>query len=94
MTTASARIPVLMTPLEQDRVVKKAEEAGMKTSQFMRLAAKYYQPDKDEEALSAMIDQMNISTSNISNTITKTLKFVDKSNKRIAKMEAEAKIGL
>ncbi len=92
MATATERIPVLITSLEKKRIVNKAKKAGMKTSQFMRLAAESYQPDKDEEALSSMIDQMNIATANASKSIDGALKFVELSNKRIDKMEAEAKI--
>ena len=89
-TTATERIPVLMTPAEKNKVVAKARKAGMKTSQFMRLAAESYQPGKDEEALSAMIDQMNELTDNASSAIDKALRFVALSNKRIEMMEQEA----
>lgn len=90
MSTATARIPVLMTPSEKRRVVAKAKKAGMKTGQFMRLAAEGYQPDEDENALIAMIEQMNRSTDNASKAIDDALEFVSASNKRILKMEAEA----
>ena len=75
MTTATARIPVLMTPTEKKRVVKKAEKAGIPTSQFMRQAAENYQPNKDDEALSAMLDQMNLATDNMSRSIDDCLSY-------------------
>lgn len=90
MSTATERVPVLMTPSEKKAIVRKAERAGMKTSQFMRIAAENYQPGKDEEALSAMIDQMNDSTANASKAIDNALRFVNKSNKRIHRMEMAA----
>ncbi len=87
---ATERVPVLMTPVEKKRVVAKAKKAGLKTSEFMRLAASNYQPDNDESALETMIDQMNSATDNASKAIDEALAAVAVSNKRIAKMEAKA----
>ncbi|MCP4489727.1 MAG: hypothetical protein GY820_20790 [Gammaproteobacteria bacterium] len=91
MSLATARIPVLMTPDEKKGIVKKAEKAGMPTSQFMRLAAENYQPSKDDEALSVMLEEMNVATSNMNRSIDNCLAYVEESNKRIALMELEAK---
>jgi len=88
---ATERVPVLMTPVEKKRVVAKAKKAGLKTSEFMRLAASNYQPNDDEIALSNMIDQMNQVTANTSKVIDKALASVAASNKRISKMEAKAR---
>jgi len=88
---ATERVPVLMTPVEKKRVVAKAKKAGLKTSEFMRLAASNYQPDNDESALETMIDQMNSATDNASKAIDEALTAVAASNKRIAKMEAKAR---
>jgi len=92
MAAASERIPVLMTPIEKKRVVAKAKKAGLKTSEFMRLAALNYQPQDDETALAVMIDQMNSITDNTSKVIEKTLAAVAVSNKRIAIIEAKSRI--
>ena len=88
---ATERIPVLMTPVEKTRIVAKAKKAGMKTSEFMRLAAEAYEPGEDEKALVSMINEMNKATANASKSIDEALAFVAASNKRISKMEAEAK---
>ena len=88
---ATERIPVLMTPVEKTRIVAKAKKAGMKTSEFMRLAAEDYEPGEDEKALVSMINAMNKATANASKSIDEALAFVAASNKRISKMEAEAK---
>ena len=88
---ATERVPVLMTTVEKKQVVARAKKAGLKTSEFMRLAASNYQPDSDEKALEAMINQMNTATDNTSKVIDKTLTLVAASNKRIAAMEAKAK---
>ena len=88
---ATERVPVLMTAVEKKRVVAKAKKAGLKTSEFMRLAASNYQPNSDEKALEAMIEQMNKATDNTSKVIDKALASVLASNKRIIKMEAAAR---
>ncbi len=69
----------------------KAKKAGMKTSEFMRLAAEDYEPGDNEKALVSMINEMNKATANASKSIDEALAFVAASNKRISKMEAEAK---
>ena len=88
---ATERVPVLMTAVEKKRVVAKAKKAGLKTSEFMRLAASNYQPNSDEKALEAMIEQMNKATDNTSKVIDKAHASVLASNKRIIKMEAAAR---
>ncbi len=80
---ATERIPVLMTPEEKSRIVIKARRAGMKTSQFMRVAAEQYQPGEDEKTLEAMIEQMNRSTERAERAIDAALDFVEQSNRRI-----------
>ncbi len=87
---ATERVPVLMTPEEKTRIVNKARRAGMKTSQFMRVAAEQYQPSEDEAALAAMIEQMNRLTDSASRAIDKALDFVEQSNRRIEAMEQAA----
>lgn len=89
MANATERVPVLMTPDEKNRIVAKAKKAGMKTSQFMRLAAERYQPSEDEDALAAMIEQMNRLTDNAARAIDEALDFVEASNQRIAAMERQ-----
>lgn len=91
MSTATARIPVMVTPIQKESFVKKATQAGMPTSEFMREAAENYQPSKDDEALSAMLEEMNIATDNMNRSIDYCLNYVEESNQRIAKMELEAK---
>ena len=90
---ATERVPVLMTPVEKKRVVAKAKKAGLKTSEFMRLAASNYQPVEDEKGIETLISQMDNATRNIGKSIDKALASVAASNKRIAKMEAKARRG-
>lgn len=88
---ATARVPVLMTPAEKKRVVAKAKKAGLKTSEYMRMAAESYQPEEDLMALEAMIGEMNKATKNAGLAIDSALSFVAESNKRIEIMEEEAR---
>jgi len=46
MATATARVPVLMTQAEKERIVKKAIEAGLSTGEYMRRAADSFHPDE------------------------------------------------
>ncbi len=80
-----------MTPEEKKTVVAKAKKAGMKTGEFMRLAARNYEPGDNENLLDAMIDQMNRATANASRSIDRALSFVAKSNMRIENMEKAAR---
>ncbi len=91
MATATERVPVLMSPAEKQAVIAKAKRYGLTTGEFMRRAADGYELPADEEALSAMIDEMNKATASAEKEIDSALRFVTASNKRIAKMEAEAK---
>jgi hypothetical protein len=88
MAAATERVPVLMTPAEKKRLVAKAVKAGMKMSEFMREAAAAYQPGEEDEALGAMIEQMNIATDSTGEAIDRAIEFVSESNKRIEQMEA------
>ncbi|MCP5016332.1 MAG: hypothetical protein GY938_13830 [Ketobacter sp.] len=46
---------------------------------------------KDDEALSVMLDEMDVATGNMNKSIDNCLAYVEESNKRIALMEFEAK---
>jgi len=91
MATATERVPVLMTPAAKKQVVSRAKKIGITTAEYMRRAAEGYRPDTDDRALEAMIDEMNLASKNAEKAIDDALKFVTKSNKRIASMEANAK---
>ena len=91
MATATERVPVLMTPAEKKHVVSKAKEIGVTTAEFMRRAASGYQPENDDRALEAMIDEMNRASENAGKAIDDALSFVTKSNNRIARMESKVK---
>jgi hypothetical protein len=91
MATATERVPVLMTPAEKKFVVSRAKKIGITTGEYMRRAAEGYQPDTDNQALEAMIDEMNRASENAEKAIDDALEFIAKSNRRITRMEAKVK---
>lgn len=91
MATATERVPVLMTLEEKKRIVSKAKNIGITTAEYMRRAAEDYQPDNNDRALEAMIDEMNRASTSAENPIDEALGFVAESNKRIARLESKVK---
>ena len=87
MSTATERIPILVTSQEKERIVKRASEAGLSTGEFLRRAAASFSPDDDAEMLLGMIDQMIKTTAKASAAIDDAMQFVDASNKRMALLE-------
>ena len=87
-TTATARVPVLMTETEKTRLVKRAKQAGLSTGEYMRRAAAAFRPDEEDEVLEGLINQMAQATERAEQAIDDALTFVVASNQRIAAMEA------
>ena len=95
MTNIKKRLSVLVTSSEKSQIRKRAKEAGLPLSEFIRVAAKYYVPaEKIEEvvALNFMIDEMNKATERAEKAIDEMIQYVDASNRRISKLEDEHKI--
>lgn len=90
MATATERVSVLMTPAEKKRIVTKARKTGVSVGEYIRRATEGYRALMDEQALEAMIGQMNQASESAEKAIDDTLNFVTESNRRIAKMEAES----
>lgn len=88
MTTATARVPVLMTKEDKVQIARKAKKAGMSVGEYLRRAGKSFNPSEDGEALEAMIDQMLKATERADQAIEEALTFVEASNQRIAEMES------
>jgi hypothetical protein len=91
MSTASARIPVLVTPREKVVIEQKARAAGLSVGEYLRRAARSFTPSEDENALNAMIGQMLKTTGQANRAIDDALAFVEASNSRIAAMEKKRK---
>ena len=89
MTTATQRIPVLVTPAEKKQIARMAKDAGLSMGEYFRRAATAFLPSEDEKLLEGMIEQMNKTTAQANAAIDDALAFVEASNKRIAAMEHE-----
>lgn len=87
MTTATQRIPVLVTAAEKGIIAKRAKEAGLSMGEFLRRAAESFSPSEDDKILEAMIDQIYKTTAQANAAIDQALAFVEASNKRIEAME-------
>lgn len=92
MTTATARVPVLMTAKEKAQIARKAKEAGISMGEYLRRAAESFRPSEDDKTLEAMIDQMLKATERADQAIEEALAFVEASNRRIVAMEAQRKV--
>ena len=90
MTTASERIPVLVTAAEKEKISKAAKLAGLSMGEFLRRAAASFRPMEDEKLLEGLIDQMNKATARASAAIDRALELVEASNRRITAMESKA----
>lgn len=90
MTTATQRIPVLVTSAEKSQIAKMAKDSGLSMGEFLRRAASSFRPSEDDKMLEGMIEQMNKTTAQASAAIDEALAYVDASNKRIAAMEKKA----
>ena len=91
MTTATERIPVLVTPAEKKQIARKAKTAGLSMGEFLRRAAASFHPSEDDQVLEGMIGQMVKTTARASAAIDEALAFVEASNKRIKSLEAKRK---
>ncbi|HEB97054.1 MAG TPA: hypothetical protein ENI96_11565 [Sedimenticola thiotaurini] len=87
MATATARVPVLMTREEKERIVKRAMEAGLSTGEFMRRAAASFRPDEQDQLLEGLIEQMLQATDRAERAIDDAIAFVEESNRRIQALE-------
>ena len=89
MTTATQRIPVLVTAAEKARIAKMAKGTGLSMGEFLRRAAASFSPSQDDAAIEGMIGQMLKTTKAANRALDDALAYVEQSNKRIAAMEAK-----
>jgi len=91
MATATARIPVLVTNAQKERIAKMAQASGLTMGEFLRRAADSYNPREDDELLEGLINQVLKTTEKASLAIDDALAFVAASQERIEKIEADAR---
>lgn len=89
MATATQRIPVLVTTAEKLRIAKMAKDTGLSMGEFLRRSAASFSPSQDDAAIESMIAQMLKATKASNQALDDVLAYVERSNKRIALMEAK-----
>lgn len=92
MPTATERVSVLMTPAEKKRVARRAQKAGISLGEYVRRAACAFSTEDDNEPLTGLLTQVERSTGAASAAIDDALAYVEASNRRIATMEAAARV--
>lgn len=90
MTTATERIPVLVTPDEKGRIARMAKAAGLSMGEYLRRAAASFRPAEDDRMLEGMIEQMNKTSAAAGAAIDRALAYVESSNRRLAALERKA----
>lgn len=91
---ATERIPVFVTAPEKRRIARKAKAAGLSRGEFLRRAADSYRTSEDDKMLEGLLDQVVKTTARASAAVDRALIFIERSNKRIAKMDKERTFGL
>lgn len=91
MTTATERIPVLVTKIDKRRFEKKAKRLGFRSvGDFARQAMTRFNPESAEEenAFDALLTNVKDGTRKTERSIDQTLKACDASNQRMATLDA------
>lgn len=86
MSTATERIPVLVTKAQKQRLTARAKAAGLSTGEFLRRAGEGYSPSEDEALLEGLLNQVAKTTKQAEKAIDDALAYVAASEKRLAKL--------
>ena len=87
MTTATERIPVLVTKKQKAILVTRAKSAGLSMGEFLRRAGENYSPSEDEVLLDGLLNQVAKSTIKASAAIDDAMAFVAASEKRMQQLK-------
>lgn len=90
MSTATERIPVLVTKAQKQRLTARAKAAGLSTGEFLRRAGEGYSPSEDEAMLDGLMSQVIKTTQQAEKAIDAALAFIAASERRLAKLDAPA----
>lgn len=90
MTTATERIPILVTKSDKAKFVRKAKSFGLSISEFARTAMDHFDPTDDDEvaALSGMIEQIRRGTAESEQALDKALVYCAESGQRLSALDA------
>jgi hypothetical protein len=90
MTTATERIPVLVTKFQKQQLTAKAKAAGLSTGEFLRRAGESYSASEDQDLLEGLLDQVVKITAKTEKSIEDALVFIAASERRLAELDAKA----
>ena len=90
MSTATERIPILVTKADKAKFVRKAKSFGLSISEFARTAMDRFEPSDEDEAetLSKMITQIRRGTDDAEAALGSALKYCAASEARMKKLHA------
>jgi hypothetical protein len=88
MSTATERIPVLVTKTQKERLTARAKAAGLSTGEYLRRAGDAYSPEEDNALLEGLLAQVTKTTLQAERAIDEALAYVEASEKRITGIEA------
>jgi hypothetical protein len=89
MSTATERIPVLVTGAQKAKIAKMAKASGLTMGEFLRRAAESYVPNNDDKLIEALANQVIKSTDAAAEAIDSALSFIAASDKRIEKIDVK-----
>lgn len=89
MARATERIVVQVTPQEKKAITAKARRLGLPVAELMRRGAAAYEDEAAGEELAQLADQARAAAERSAAAIDDALAFIEASNERIARMEAE-----
>lgn len=90
MAAPVQRIVVNTTARDKKVIAAKAKKLHIPVSELLRRGALAYQPSATDEELAALAEAAKGAADRAGAAIDETLAFIDESNKRIARMEAQA----
>jgi hypothetical protein len=91
MTTATERIPVLVTKIQKQQLTAKAKSAGLSTGEFLRRAGESYSASEDQDLLEGLLDQVVKITTKTEQAIDDALAFVAASEQRLVELDVSVK---
>lgn len=91
MSTATERIPVLVTKEQKQRLTARAKAAGLSTGEFLRRAGEGYSSSEEEALLDGLLSQVAKTTKQAEKSIDNALAFVEASEKRLTKISVSQK---
>lgn len=89
--SATERIVVQATPQDKRALLEKARQLDIPLAELMRRGAFAYKPEEVDEQLASLADAAKAAAEKAMASIDDALSYIEVSNRRIKRLEAEAK---